>query len=1846
MKKIFSSISFVFFVFTFFTVHSQNTPLKLLSGEYELDQNINDFNHASYSNLSLCEGKRYGIIQFSIVPSKSVRKQLKDNYGINLLAYLPVNSYFASFSSYNNLKRIKEARDEFSVKGIHPVKPEYKLHPKLANKNYPDYIKEGLKILVVASLYDGLSLTSFAEKLSNDGFLIKQTNLRQNRITLKVNRSQLLNLRNYPGVFSIEPINPPSLPENHSAGTLVRSNYLNSPAPNGLKYDGTGVTVMMQDDGVIGPHIDYEGRIDQSNITTNSGDHGDHCAGTIMSAGNLDPLAQGMAPGAFLYVFGSSNNNYNAVPAMYQNDELVITSKSYSNGCNAGYTTLSRDLDEQIDDYSSLIHVFSAGNSGTSDCGYGAGSGWGNVTGGHKVGKNVICVGNLTSIDALANSSSRGPAEDGRIKPDICAKGTNVYSTVDVNSYAYKTGTSMSCPGVAGSITQLYHAYKDLNGGQNPNSALIKGTVLNTAEDLGNPGPDFKFGWGRVNLRRAYNTLLNQQYFYDSVDNQGSKTITLNVPAGKEQLRVMVYWADVEGVANAATALVNDIDMQIISPSNTTYNPWVLDPTPTVSALNSNAVPGSDHLNNMEQITIDNPVAGNYTIQLSGYNIPSGPQDFYVVYEYRDSDVILTFPNGGDPLVPGETELIRWDAHGTSGSFSIEYSLDNGSSWNTIAPNVGSALRYYNWTVPSTLVTGQALVRVTRGTSSDVSDAGFSIIDVPTNINSTTTCNGLEISWDPVSSATEYTVFVLGNKYMDSLGSTSATQYTLSGLLPNTTYWVSVNARGNNGAIGRRAIAVQAQTGNSTTGTLSSFVSSANSTCDSALTVTFTNTSSNGNSYQWDFGNGATSTQTSPSQTYSTPGLYTVTLIADGGPCGMDTLVETNYVSVGQLSQPQINDVSICSSQSVTLTALSNYSLEWYDQPTGGASVASGSVYTTPVISNTATYYVQASSVGGTSYVGPVDNSVGNGGYFTSGGRHLVFDAYADFLLKSVWVDADGAGNRTIELRDANGTVLQSATINIPNGQSRINLNFQVSSGTDYQLGVASTSTPDLYRNNSGLNYPYTIANLVSIKQSNAGTPLAYYYFFYDWEIETPSCSSSRKPVNISLAQPPTSSSNVSSCSAGSFTLTANGTGNGTLNWYDASSGGTLLGSGNSFTTPLLSTSQTFYVEDSIPSPSFYGGPSDNSFGAGANYNGDHHLIFDCMAPSVLNSVKVYSSSAANRTIELRDDNGAVIDSRTVYIPVGENRVDLDFVIPVGSDYELGTVAGANQNLFRNSAGASYPYDINGVLEIKNSSAGLLGYPGYYYFFYDWEVSEMPCITSRIPVSVTIDTVGTVSIQPVSAICSASSSFNLSSSASGGTWTGVGIVDAQLGTFDPSVAGPGTHQIIYSVSAGACSGADTVDVVVNQSANPVITPTPSVCSASASISLLVSEPNGVWSGAGIIDSINGVFDPAVAGVGSHVITYTISGNCGAIDQTTIVVNNSPDPSISPLSSNNFCLTANPFSFSAVTPGGVWSGVGITNTSTGMFDPSIAGVGTHLIIHTISGVCGSSDSVSIIVESTTNATITPVSPVCNFDQSFNMTAATPGGIWTGAGIIDSIQGTFDPSALGPGVYNINYVVTSGCGANDQIDITILSAPSINAGIDEKICQGDTLVLSGSGGVSYQWDNGVIDGQPFSPSSTMMYTVIGTDSLGCTNSDSVLVTVSLNSSSTQNVSAIDSFTWNGQVYTQSGTYTQTLLNAEGCDSTVTLNLTLDFTGIESINLNGIQVYPNPTRNHIRIKGLESLKDLSRISLLDNRGRLIREIEINETKLDLTSITPGVYYIEIMHSIGTTRIKIIKS
>jgi hypothetical protein len=139
----------------------------------------------------------------------------------------------------------------------------------------------------------------------------------------------------------------------------------------------------------------------------------------------------------------------------------------------------------------------------------------------------------------------------------------------------------------------------------------------------------------------------------------------------------------------------------------------------------------------------------------------------------------------------------------------------------------------------------------------------------------------------------------------------------------------------------------------------------------------------------------------------------------------------------------------------------------------------------------------------------------------------------------------------------------------------------------------------------------------------------------------------------------------------------------------------------------------------------------------------------------------------------------------------------------------------------------------------------------------------------------------------------------------------------------------------------------------------------------------------------------------------------------------------------------------------------------------------------------------------------------------------------------------------------------------CEIQDLYHAQLNSASmNISAGLDQSICSGDNVTLSGAGGNNYQWNNNVVDGQAFAPAQSNAYIVTAQDTLGCTGTDTVVVTVLENANSTLTQTALDSYTLNGQTYTQSGTYTQTLTAANGCDSTITLNLTLNFTGIDEL------------------------------------------------------------------------------
>jgi Zn-dependent metalloprotease len=293
---------------------------------------------------------------------------------------------------------------------------------------------------------------------------------------------------------------------------------------------------------------------------------------------------------------------------------------------------------------------------------------------------------------------------------------------------------------------------------------------------------------------------------------------------------------------------------------------------------------------------------------------------------------------------------------------------------------------------------------------------------------------------------------------------------------------------------------------------VSDFTAATDSTCTGE--VQFNDESTNGPvSWYWEFGDGRNSTLQYPTHTYLVDGTYDVTLVTSN-TFGSDTLTKRNLVYVDRpLSPTGVNDTT-CTGQTASLSASGAGSLEWYNRETGGILVNSGTSFSIQQPAVDTTFWVQDHIKQKKQNLGPSSNNIGNGRYY-SGDQHLVFDVYQKLILTDVFVYPGSAGNRTIELRDSQGKVLQSKTQYIPNTLTNVNLNFTIEPGTNYQLGVdVSNGGPDLYRNNSGVNYPYTLPGMLSIKSSSASSsPSSYYYFFYYWRVKTPDCISPRIPV-------------------------------------------------------------------------------------------------------------------------------------------------------------------------------------------------------------------------------------------------------------------------------------------------------------------------------------------------------------------------------------------------------------------------------------------------------------------------------------------------------------------------------------------------------------------------------------------------------------------------------------------------------------------------------------------------------------------------------------------------------------
>lgn len=792
----------VFFLTAQISLAQQQLPIRFAWGAEYLPENYEDVRRQpGISADELVNGYYVRLIQFQQIPAHAQRAGI-EALGVQFMGYVRENAYLVALPAAFDLGALAPLQ----ARAVAPLRPEWKLARSLREPPYGAWAVHGDRIDVQLMLHPFVAIGQGAAWLRERGATVLQEGNSNGYLLLRIRQDQILEIAALPYVQYLELMPQPGEPEDLRGRSMHRANLLDSDSPLGLQFDGAGVSALVRDDGQVGPHIDFQGRLTNlSNDNDPEENHGDGVAGILGGAGNLDPANRGMAAGARIFASDYVANFQDAnTLSLHFFENVTVTNSSYSDGCNDGYTINARTVDVQMDANPTFMHVFSAGNMGTSNCNYGAGAGWGNITGGHKMAKNSIAVANLNADITLAGTSSRGPAHDGRLKPDLAAHGQGQVSTDFGYTYQTFGGTSAAAPGVAGVIAQLTQAYRQQYNGEDPPAALLKLALQNTAVDLGNTGPDFRFGWGHLHTLRAWKLLEQGRWQQGQCDQNGNITHTVTVPPGVREARFMLYWSEEAALTLASQTLINDLDLTAQLPGGAVRRPWLLDPTPDPAKLNLPATTGRDSLNNTEQVAILNPEPGVYTLTIQGTAVPLGPQPYFIAWEFITDDIKLVYPAGGESLVGSVTERIHWDAHGNQGDFELSYSTNDGQSWTTIA-TIPANRRYFDWGVPN-LISPNVRLLLTRGAQRDTSDLPFSIAPNLSGVTVVRVCpDSITLSCQPISDTLRYDAYLLGAQKMEIRGSAYSNTVTFPAEEGGNPFWYSMRLSHPNGLTGRRA---------------------------------------------------------------------------------------------------------------------------------------------------------------------------------------------------------------------------------------------------------------------------------------------------------------------------------------------------------------------------------------------------------------------------------------------------------------------------------------------------------------------------------------------------------------------------------------------------------------------------------------------------------------------------------------------------------------------------------------------------------------------------------------------------------------------------------------------------------------------------------------------------------------------------------------------------------------------------------------------------------------------------------------------------------------------------------
>ncbi|MFD2908657.1 S8 family serine peptidase [Flavobacterium ardleyense] len=460
---------------------------------------------------------------------------------------------------------------------------------------------------------------------------------------------------------------------NVNAARSTRASFLNTGGGMGLTLDGQAMVARVWDGGTVRrSHSAFGNRVTTvDDNSTDYSDHATHVTGTMIalpwSGGPAG--AKGMASAATARTFDWDYDESEALSEVLMG--MLISNHSYGVPIGSGssllpawyigaYTDDARNWDEIAYLSPYYLPVMSAGNDGDSNKNTNPIAAGYDKLNGNKNSKNALIVanaqdavinsdGSLYSV-SINSSSSQGPTDDRRIKPDITGNGTNVTSSTagsNTSTAAY-SGTSMAGPNVAGTLLLVQQHHKNLTNSF-MKAATLRGLACHTADDAGNTGPDAKFGWGLLNAKQAVETLtgngLDSWVSENNLSQGQSYTMTFR-SNGTVPLIASITWTDLPGVANngnlgandTTPALVNDLDIRVTKDGET-YYPWMLQQSPSALAIRT----GDNNVDNIEVVKIDSPVAGDYVVTISHKGtLVTGAQAYSLIVTGVASDFSLT----------------------------------------------------------------------------------------------------------------------------------------------------------------------------------------------------------------------------------------------------------------------------------------------------------------------------------------------------------------------------------------------------------------------------------------------------------------------------------------------------------------------------------------------------------------------------------------------------------------------------------------------------------------------------------------------------------------------------------------------------------------------------------------------------------------------------------------------------------------------------------------------------------------------------------------------------------------------------------------------------------------------------------------------------------------------------------------------------------------------------------------------------------------------------------------------------------------------------------------------------